>query len=61
MKPSRRELAEALEILLTWATGSNRDGNPHCHPEVRYALRILACERGISLSDIELRHPPIPE
>jgi hypothetical protein len=61
MKPSKREVLEALEILLKWATGGNREGNPYCVPAVRHALRVLARERGIrNHLDVELRDLPIP-
>jgi len=64
MKPSLSELAEALEILLKWATGSNKDGNPYCMPAVKYALKVLARERGLLACewlDVELRNLPIPK
>ncbi len=62
-KPSRRELADALEILLKWATGSNRAGNPYCFPAVKHALQVLAREKGFTVEsylDLNLRDLPIP-
>ena len=56
-KPSRGELTTALVILLQWATGGNRQGNPYCKPPVRQALQAIARERGLSPEkylDVEL-------
>jgi hypothetical protein len=62
-KPGRRELVDALEIMLKWATGGNKDGNPYCYPAVRHALKVIARERGLTEADylnFNLRDLPIP-
>ena len=63
MKPTRAKLADALEILLTRAI-ANSHGNPYCVPEIKHALKVLACERGLTATgylDVEVRNLPIPE
>jgi len=62
MKPTKKQTIEALEILLKWATGSDKHNNPYCYPAVKHALKVLARERGVSdWLDVELRNLPIPE
>lgn len=63
-KPSKQLVVNALEILLVWATGSDKHNNPYCYPEVKHALQILARERGLTEAhwlEVELRNLPIPK
>jgi hypothetical protein len=63
-KPSKQEIANALEILLKWATGSDRSGNPYCDRPVKYALSVLARQKGLPAAAkfaVEVRDLPIPE
>lgn len=56
-KPKRAELIAALTLLLQWATGSNKQGNPYRFPAVKQALQVIARERGLapeSYLDVEL-------
>jgi hypothetical protein len=62
-KPSKKEVVNALEILLKWATGGNRTGNPYCVSAIKHAMKIIARERGMAEGnylDIDLRDLPIP-
>jgi hypothetical protein len=61
-KPSKRQVVDALEILLKWATGGDKHSNPYCYPEVKHALQVLALERGMSEAgwlSVELRNLPV--
>jgi hypothetical protein len=62
-KPTKHEVVTALEILIKWAIGSDRNGNPYQKPAVKHALRILAREKGIGAAfpfEVEVRNLAIP-
>lgn len=46
LPPTPDEVLGALFTLTEWAVGSNRDGNPYCHPPVKAALRVLSLAFG---------------
>ncbi len=45
MKPTRAELSNALQVLLVWATGMDRDKNPYSYKEVKAACVVMAREQ----------------
>lgn len=57
-KPTKNEIVDSLEILLKWATGGDRQGNPYGKKPISNALKVLARLRGMRSSqylDVVLR------
>jgi len=61
-KPTKKQVIVALEILLKWATGSDKHNNPYCYPAVQHALTVLGREQGESdWINVDPRNLPIPK
>ncbi|KKM80695.1 hypothetical protein LCGC14_1337180 [marine sediment metagenome] len=43
---------QALAVLVLWATGGNRTGNPYCVPAVKEALAVLGTDEREELETI---------
>jgi hypothetical protein len=61
--PAERELRDALEIMLAWATGPDKHNNPYCYSAIKNAMRVLGRAKGLACDylDVPIVDLPIPD